>query len=69
MPLVRKTRADLEDFRLTAAQRARLDALTDEEITAAAKADPDNPPITAAEFKRMRRAKGRSAAKDRHHGR
>ena len=69
MPLVRKTHAELEDFRLAAAQRARLDALTDEEITPAAKADPHNPPITAAEFKRMRRAKGRSAAKDRHHGR
>lgn len=55
MSLVRKTRAELKDFRLTPAQQARLDAKTDAEITAAAKADPDNPPITAAEFSRMRR--------------
>ena len=55
MSLVRKTLEEMKGFRLTAAQRARLDALTDAEITAAAKSDPDNPPIGAAEFKRMRR--------------
>jgi putative transcriptional regulator len=53
--VVRKTRDELKDFQLTPAQRARLDAMTDEEITAAALSDPDNPPITAAEFRRMRR--------------
>ena len=36
--------------RLTAEQAARLDAMTDEEITAAAESDPDNPPLTEAEF-------------------
>jgi hypothetical protein len=53
MPIVRKTRAELQRFRLTRAQRQRLDAMTDAEITAAAKSDPDNPPITNAEWKRM----------------
>jgi putative transcriptional regulator len=32
---------------------ARLRALTDEEITAAALSDPDNPPLTDAELRRM----------------
>lgn len=53
MPIVRKTKADLKDFSLTPRERARLDAMTDAEITAAARSDPDNPPISAAEFKRM----------------
>ena len=35
---------------LTNKERARLDAMTDEEITAAAESDPDNPPLTEAEF-------------------
>jgi putative transcriptional regulator len=34
---------------------ARLDAMTDEEIQAAARSDPDNPPLTPAQLKRMRR--------------
>lgn len=34
---------------------ARLDAMTDEEIEAAARSDPDNPPLTPAQLKRMRR--------------
>jgi uncharacterized protein (DUF4415 family) len=55
MPIVRKTKAGLKNFRLPARERARLDAMTDAEITAAARSDPDNPPISAAEFKRMRR--------------
>jgi uncharacterized protein (DUF4415 family) len=55
MSLVHKTRAELKDFRLTPKQQARLDALTDAQITKAARSDPDNPPITAAEFSRMRR--------------
>jgi putative transcriptional regulator len=33
--------------------RARLDAMTDEEITAAAESDPDNPPLTDEELERM----------------
>jgi putative transcriptional regulator len=34
---------------------ARLDAMTDEEIEAAARSDPDNPPLTPTQLKRMRR--------------
>jgi len=33
---------------------ARLDAMTDEEITAAAMSDPDNPPLTDDELLRLR---------------
>ena len=33
--------------------RARLDAMTDEELTAAATADPDNPPLDDAFFKQV----------------
>ena len=41
---------------LTGAERARLDAMTDAEITAAALADPDNPPLTADELARIEAA-------------
>jgi putative transcriptional regulator len=34
---------------------SRLDAMTDEEIEAAARSDPDNPPSTPEQLKRMRR--------------
>jgi putative transcriptional regulator len=37
--------------------RARLDSMTDEEITAAAEADPDNPPLTDEELTRVRLAR------------
>ena len=37
--------------------RARLDAMTDEEITAAAESDPDNPPLTDEELARIRMAR------------
>jgi putative transcriptional regulator len=40
--------------RLSPETLARLDALTDEEITAAAESDPDNPPLTDEELARMR---------------
>lgn len=39
--------------RMTAEQLARLDAMTDAQITAAAESDPDNPPLTVAELERM----------------
>jgi uncharacterized protein (DUF4415 family) len=55
MPIVRKTKEELKNFQLTPEQKARLDALTDEEITAAALSDPDNPPTTDEEWARMRR--------------
>jgi putative transcriptional regulator len=40
--------------RLTEEEKARLDAMTDEQITAAAESDPDNPPLTDEELERMR---------------
>jgi uncharacterized protein (DUF4415 family) len=49
--------------RLTRKQKARLDAMTDDEITAAARSDPDNPPLTDAELALMRRS-GRPKADD-----
>ncbi|WP_254600816.1 DNA-binding transcriptional regulator [Caulobacter sp. S45] len=36
---------------------ARLDAMTDEDITVAAESDPDNPPLTDEELLRMRAAR------------
>jgi hypothetical protein len=33
---------------------AKLDAMTDEEIEAAARSDPDNPPLTDEQLARMR---------------
>jgi putative transcriptional regulator len=46
---------------------ARLDAMTDEEIEAAARSDPDNPPLTDEQLAQMRlivhrRRKKRAAA-------
>jgi putative transcriptional regulator len=38
-------------------EQARLDAMTDAEITAAAELDPDNPPLTDEELERMRLAR------------
>ncbi|ACL62087.1 helix-turn-helix domain-containing protein [Methylobacterium nodulans] len=38
--------------RLTPEEEARLDAMTDAAITAAAEADPDNPPLTDEEIER-----------------
>lgn len=43
--------------RMSKAARARLDAMTDEEITAAAESDPDNPPLTDDELERIRIAR------------
>jgi putative transcriptional regulator len=43
--------------RLSKAERGRLDAMTDEEITAAAESDPDNPPLTDEELERVRLAR------------
>lgn len=41
---------------LTGAERARLGAMTDAEITAAAQADADNPPLTGDELARVEAA-------------
>jgi putative transcriptional regulator len=45
--------------------RARLDSMTDEEITAAAEADPDNPPLTDEELIRVRLARRVQAVRGR----
>jgi putative transcriptional regulator len=42
---------------LSVAQRARLDAMTDAEITAAAEADIDNPPLSDLELGKVRSAR------------
>src|ERR1700677_1883890 len=42
---------------LAAAEAARLDAMSDDEITAAALADPDNPPLDAEELGRIAAAR------------
>jgi putative transcriptional regulator len=42
---------------LSEAQREYLDAMTDAEITAAAEADIDNPPLTDADLARLRTAR------------
>ncbi|MFI4975687.1 MAG: helix-turn-helix domain-containing protein [Caulobacterales bacterium] len=42
---------------LSAAQRDRLDAMTEAEITAAAEADVDNPPLSDTELSRLRSAR------------
>jgi putative transcriptional regulator len=51
--------------RMSKAARARLDAMTDEEITAAAESDPDNPPLTDEELERIRIARRVQAARAR----
>ena len=52
-----KFRLDPADLpALTDAERARLDAMSDAEITAAAMADADNPPLTAEEAARIEAA-------------
>ena len=39
---------------LDAVDWAKLDAMTDEQIEAAARSDPDNPPLTDEQLKRLR---------------
>src|SRR5689334_19042728 len=52
----RSTSAKKRDqYGMTAEDWRRLDALTDEEITAAALADPDNPPLTDEQLAQFRR--------------
>jgi putative transcriptional regulator len=41
---------------LSPARRARLETMSETEITAAAKADADNPPLTEAELNKLRTA-------------
>jgi hypothetical protein len=42
---------------------AKIDAMTDEEIEAAARSDPDNPPLTNEELAQMRRVTPRRSKK------
>ena len=48
------TKEDLEAARkaFERVDKARLDAMTDDEVDAAAEADPDNPPLTDEELAR-----------------
>ena len=57
MALIRKTLEELRanPSRMTEAERARILAMTEEEIEAAALADPDNPPWTDEELERATR--------------
>ena len=50
---------------LSAQERARLDAMTDEEITAAALADPDNPPLTEEQLAQFERVPNVKAIRER----
>ena len=43
--------------KLSRSERARLETMTDEEITTAAESDPDNPPLTDEEVERVRLAR------------
>ena len=43
--------------RLSEETRARLDRMSDEELTANAESDPDNPPLTADELQRLEAAR------------
>src|SRR5262245_31523364 len=50
-----KKREQRDKYGMTAEDWRRLDALTDEEITAAALRDPDNPPLTDEQLAQFRR--------------
>lgn len=53
MAIVRVTLDPNNPPKLTAEEGARLDAMTEEEINAAAESDPDNPPLTEEELQKM----------------
>lgn len=57
MAIVRYTHDPSRPAKLTAKQRARLAALTEEEIERNARDDADNPPLTEGELARMRSAR------------
>jgi hypothetical protein len=58
----RKKKNELEQA-LDAVDWAKIDAMTDEEIEAAARSDPDNPPLTDEELAQMRRVTPRGSKK------
>jgi putative transcriptional regulator len=51
--------------RISREARARLEAMTDEEISAAAESDPDNPPLTDEEIVRIRAIRIAKRARER----
>lgn len=55
MAIVRRRIDPANPPQLSPATRARLDAMTDEEIEQQALDDPDNPPLTDEELAQMRR--------------
>lgn len=57
MPEVKFTLDPNSPPRLSPEYYARLDAMTDEEIVAAAENDPDNPPMTEKQLERMDRSR------------
>ena len=64
------TKFDLDPARLptlTDEEKARLDALTDADIHAAALADPDNPPLTPDELEQFQRVPDLKAIRERLH--
>ena len=65
MAIVRYVHDPAHPYRMSESERARLDALTDEEITAAAESDPDNPLLTDEEFERIRAIQVARAARER----
>ena len=54
MAIVRRTVDLSKPYKMSEAERTRLEAMTDEEVTAAAESDPDNPPLTYEEALRLR---------------
>jgi hypothetical protein len=58
----KKKKNELEQA-LDAVDWAKIDAMTDDEIEAAARSDPDNPPLTDAELAQMRRVNPRAPGK------
>ena len=65
MAIVRYTPDPSKPYKMPEAERARLEAMTDEEITAAAESDPDNPPLTDEEIARMRAGRIARRARER----
>ena len=57
MAIVRYTYDPAHPAKLTAKQRARLEAMTEAQIERNARQDPDNPPLTEDELARMRSAR------------
>ena len=68
MTLIRKSLAEIaaNPRRFTDAERARLLAMTEEEIEAAALADPDNPPWTNEELEQAVRERDARLAAEKH---